>query len=251
MGAATHADEVRDERSAARRLDGDDVEEPVAGIGVRGDTEPEREEREVDDEELVQARVLGRAVALDEDGAGLEAREGRRSGLDARAEVGRVNAAVAGARDRVEADADTLERVHGLAVRARGDEVEGPRAALDGDARGGGQVDGDREAVRDVVRAAGGEKRDLGLRAVDVRERVHRAVAAEQHDAPVGLVHEVRELVERRGDVRLHPRAAVAQLPDGAVEDLAAAADAARVAVCDQHQVPGRDGALPRRVVVE
>ena len=237
VGAAAHANEVRDECGAARRLDGDEVEEPVARVGVGSDAKPEREEREVDDEELVQARELGRVVALDEHGTGLEPREGRRGGLDTRAEVGRVDAVVARARDRVEADADALERVNGLPVRGRGDEVERADAALDGDARRGGEVDRDRQAVRNVVGPAGGEKRDLGLRPVDVRERVHRAVAAQQHDAPVGLVHEVRELVQRRRHVRLDAGAPVAELPDGAVEDLAVAADAARVAVRDQHQM--------------
>ena len=41
------------------------------------------------------------------------------------------------------------------------------------------------EAVGDVVGAAGGKERDLGLRAVEFAKRVHRAVAAEQHDAAV------------------------------------------------------------------
>jgi len=83
----------------------------------------------------------------------------------------------------------------------------GPQGVVE--RRVGHELARQRDGVLDRHAGAHRRERGGGVRRV-----------AQQHDAPVGLVHEVRELVQRRGDVRLHPRAAVAQLSDGAVEDL-------------------------------
>ena len=78
-------------------------------------------------------------------------------------------------------------------------------AALDRELRGGVERDRDPEAPRDVVRAAGGDQRELDA-CGGVRGRVERPVAPEEHDAPLSRGERVVELFEGRRQAGLDAR---------------------------------------------
>ncbi len=81
----------------------------------------------------------------------------------------------------------------------------GRATTLDGESCGGGEVGGDAEAAGDVVRAAGGDQRELGLEA-RVRRRVEGPIAPEEHDPPLSRGERVVELLEGRRDAGLDAR---------------------------------------------
>jgi hypothetical protein len=143
-------------------------------------------------------------------------------------------------RGRVEAGADALDGEQRAPRRLDVQQVDGPGAPADGEPRGGRPVDGNAERPRDVVRAPRRQQRG-GWEAgkVEVGERVHGPVAADEHDPAVaGVADGGGELHLAGGHPCVHARARGPQLARRPLDHVVRPA---RVAVHEQLDVAADD----------
>ena len=106
------------------RRDSHDVDQAVGRVGVGRDREAGPVEGKVGQEQLAETSELGVAVELECDRHRMERTDCGEPGSYRGAEVGGVDCAVAGAGERVEADADALDGEHAPAGGGRLDQIE-------------------------------------------------------------------------------------------------------------------------------
>ena len=164
------------------------------------------------------------------------------SARDAGDEVGRVRAVVAVSRSRVEARADALDGEQASLRRDDVERVDARRGSRESDARRGLPVGGDAQGAGDVVRPPGGQQRDRREDGeVDVGQRVHGAVAADENEPCVARdVHRVRQVALVGREARTHRRTGGAQGVRRAGGDAVSASRAAGVRV--DHELDGPTG---------
>ena len=170
-------------------------------------------------------------------------------------EIGRVLAGVAVPRGGMEPAAHALHREQPPGGCDDLEHVDARRAPAHGQLGRGAPVDRDAERSRDVVGAARGQQRHRRQSGnVEIRERVDRAVAADQdHSAILRPADRSGELLFVRRHERTHARSGVAERTRRPGSDLIGAGGAAGPPIDDElHLAPdeGERGtpALPRRL---